>query len=355
LTVIIRLQVTKELTGLVANKKLAFAGSLTKKLNILTIVLTISALLIFLTLEYLMNLQFGLLQPWHIVIVIIVSGLTFNLAINRALMRAYLIFKAMAINTILQAFLRLIITTAILLLEFKLSGVLFALVSSYVLTLFSSFIQLKNKFAGNLSVKIGIDKVKLSRESFHTAIGQLGLTSLISIDLIMVQYFLPNQAGFYAGLSLFGKALLFTTTPFSTVLFPMIISSNKKQQFKLLTLSIILISAISFFIFLIFNIFADILIRTLLSKSYLVVAENLSLYTIFIAVYCIANLIIGGFVALNKYVISYAALLATIVQIVGITFFHQNLNQVIYVSLITTTSLTIFCIIDFVRVFRKEI
>ena len=264
-------------------------------------------------------------------------------------------FKAMAINTNLQAALRLIITIPVLLAGLKINGALAAIVMSYLITLLISFIQLKNKLRGNISDKIGINKIKFSKESIQIMIGQLGLTSLVSIDLIFVQHFLPNQAGFYAGLALFGKALLFASSPLNTVLFPMIISSEKKQQAKLILFSILILTIICVLAFITFSLFSNILIQTLLSKSYLVVADLLPLYTIFIAFYCIANLVINVSIALNRYLTSYAAIIATLFQVIGIMYYHENLNQIIYVSLITTVILTVFCFGTLIDMFyRKE-
>ena len=354
LTVIIRLQITKELIQLIVDKKFSRAGSLIKKLSAHLFCIMLILFTLFFIFEYLFDINFGLLLPQHIATLLLLTGLTYYLSLYRSMMHAYLMFGSIAINTNLQALLRLTIAVLLLLLGFKLVGVLIALVISYCIPLFASLIQLKDKLTGNLSEKVGINKRSFSIKSLHTMIGQLALTSLISTDLILVQYFLPNQAGLYAGLGLFGKAVLFTTTPLSTVLFPMIISSSKKDGARIFIISATAIAIIGALAVIIFNMFAESLVKLLLSPSYLAISESLGLYITFIAVYCISNLIISGFIALNKYQLSYIALIATCIQIIGITLFHKDLHQIIYVCLITTFSLTTVCVASLLNFYRSK-
>lgn len=355
-TVIIRLQLTKVLTKLVSENQTKEAGALVKKTSLFITLLGGLSILFFLFIEYVFQFRFGLIQNWHIITVLIVTTLTFYLALSRSLMRAYLMFVAISLNSNLQAILRLIFTVPILLLSFKLNGALFAIVLSYLVTLIFSYLQLKDKLRGKITEKVNLNLITFSKESIQTMVGYLGLTALISVDMILVQQFLPSEAGYYAGLMLFGKAVVFTTTPFSTVLFPMIIKSeNKNDQAKLFILSIILVALIGGGAVLIFKLFATTLVPLLLSKSYLSIVPYLPLYTLFITFYSISYVIINGLIALNKFSTSYAALVATIFQIAGIIFYHNNIEQVIMISLLSSIALTFFCIMALVlNAYRKN-
>lgn len=343
LTVFINTQLTRQLTKYVAKGKVSFASALVNKSNLFAVIFGVIIITVFIFVNSFTKIEIGLVNSQNLTIVIILSMLAYVLTINRALMRAHLQFFAFAINTNFNVVSKLIITVVLLFLGFKLTGVILSLIISGVLAILYSTWQLRGKLFFNLFEKINFNVKNFTKESALTMVGVLGLTSLISTDLILTQYYLPSQAGFYAGLTLFGKAIILITLPLSTVLFPSIISAKNniigKKLFKFAIFGVFILSLSIFFVYLLIP---KQMVALILSSSYQNIAPLLPLYTLSIFFYSLSNIIVYGFIALEEFSPGYAALLATISQIIGIFFFHETLQTIVNVSLFINIGLLVY-------------
>lgn len=343
LTVFINTQLTRQLTKYISKGDNSSASALANKGNLFIITFGIMIIIIFILTNNFTKITLGLVTPQNLGIVFLLSIFGYVLTINRALMRAHLQFMAFALNSNFNAISKLVISTVLLLLGFKLTGVIWSLIISSLLAFLYSVWQLRKKLFFNVFEKINLNVKTFTKESASTMIGVLGLTSLISTDLILTQHYLVKQAGFYAGLTLFGKGIILTTLPLSTVLFPFIISAkNNVVGRKLFKIAILGVLALSLSIFLVYLIIPKQIVAFVLSSSYQKIVPLLPLYSLSIFFYSLCNIIVYGFIALEEFTPGYVAFLAAILQIVGIFFLHKSLQDIVEVTLFVNIGLIIY-------------
>lgn len=343
LTVFINIQLTRQLTKYISKGKYYSASALVNKSNLFVATFGIAILILFIVTNNITKITLGLVTPQNLSIVILLSILGYFLTINRALMRAHLQFFAFALNSNFQSVSKLIFSVAFLFLGFKLPGVIWSLFISGILALSYSVWQLRGKLFLNVFEKINFNIKSFTKESVSTVIGILGLTSLVSTDLILTQHYLVQQAGFYAGLTLFGKGIILTTLPLSTVLFPFIISAKSNVVGrKLFKTAIFGVFILSLSILLVYSLIPKQIVALLLSSSYQKIVPFLTLYSLSIFFYSLSHIIVYGFIALEEFTPGYAAFLAAILQIIGIFFFHESLQNIVIVSLFTNIGLLIY-------------
>ena len=147
---------------------------------------------------------------------IVITGLIVFLGyigiVNSGLLQAKLAFKFISFSNLVSSLLKLIAGVSLVLLGFKLKGVMWVIFISSAIPFAISFIPLKFLFKsqGNISNKIHLKA--LFSYGIPSSLAALGLTSLISMDILLVKHFYdPLQAGIYAGLSLVGRVIFFLT------------------------------------------------------------------------------------------------------------------------------------------------
>lgn len=343
LTVFVNTQITRQLTKYISKGNNFSASALVNKSNLGVAIIGLIILILFILINSITPIELGSVTSQNLAIVIILSILGYFLTINRALMRAHLLFTTFALNSNLHSVLKIIISVPLFFLGFKLSGVIFSLFLSSLLALLYSVWQLRGRFFLNVFEKIDFNVKNFMRESASTMIGVLGLTSLISTDLILTQHYLFQQAGYYAGLSLFGKGIILTTFPLSSVLFPFIISTKSNiVSNKLFKIAILGVFAIGISIFLVYLLIPKQIVSLVLSPSYLSIVPLLPYYSLSVFLYSISHIIVYGFTALEEYTPGYIVFLAAILQIIGILFFHDKLENIVTVSLLINIGLIVY-------------
>ena len=334
--VVIRMQLTKEFSRLLAANQSRRAADFASRVSIYLSILFLPLILLTLALTFLADIQIGLLRGRDLLATSLFAGGSLLLMVNRSLIRAQLRFAALALNTNLQAVLRLGLLVGLTLAHFRLAGALGAIGGSYVGVYLLSIWQLRRTLALRLPRTGGVRFRGYLSESARAVPGLLGLTSLVSLDLVLVQAFLPGEAGFYAGLTLFGRVIVFGTSPVSTVLFPAIVREHDPgRRARLAILSLVIVAVIAFAVLLLYALQGDRLLGIALSPRYLVIAELIPRYGFFAAAYSISFVIVNGFIGLDDYLPSHVAAAAAVGQVIGILLFHDSLEQVVWVSVAT--------------------
>lgn len=334
LTVLVTLQLTKQLAKYSSQGKHRSSSALVNKSVFFVVVVGSAIIALFILANNILPLSIGLVTSENLLIVILLSILGYIIAIQRALMRANLLFIALAINSNLQYASKLFLSILFLLSGFKLYGVIISLFISSIMTIVYSLWQLRERLFFNLFEKINFNVKAFTKESLSTMIGFLGLTSLTSMDLILAQYYLPGLAGYYAGLTLFGKGILLTVAPIATVLFPLIINAKHSTDGKkLFRIALLVTFILSFSVYFIYRLVPEEIVKLALSKSYLTIVTLLPYYGFTFLLFSLSHIIVNGFIALDEFTPGYVASLTAILQIIGIFYFHNSLYDIIIVSL----------------------
>lgn len=345
-TALITLQLTKYLGRFIINKKYKAASALVHKSSLIGMVAGLLVFSFVILLNSRIPLSIGKVTGGYIAASIMLFVLGFPISVYRAMMKAYLHFMDFSLNSVFQQVSKLLLAALFLLLGYKLGGVVWSMYISSILTIFYSLWLLRTRLFVNPFEKTGILGQSFTRESISITIGSLGLTSLLSIDLVLAQHFLAEQAGLYAGLALLGKGIILTTLPLSTVLFPLIIqakSSRSGQQ--MLKVAAFGAAAIGISIVALYVAAPEAIVSIVLSASYKPIVPFIPYYGAAMLFYAISHVVVNGFMALDEFIPGYATCIAAILQSAAIISFHRSLFDLVSISLSINGTLLVFVLL----------
>lgn len=266
---------------------------------------------------------------------------------NTAFLQSLFKFTFISITLVIGGVVKLFVGLLLIILGFKVFGGFFAIFTMYLMLLLLGFIPLKFVFKKNkMNASISIREIIIY--ALPTGITIFALTSLTSIDIILVKHFFSSSlAGLYAGVSLIGKAIFYFTGPITMVMFPLLVKRHTKgENFNnLFYLTIVLVSISSIAITVFYFIFPKFIISLFLGgREYLNASSYLGLFGIFITLFSILNVFVNFFLSLKKTFISLFVVSGALLQIFLILFIHNNFFQVIYIS-IFVCSLLLFVLL----------
>jgi O-antigen/teichoic acid export membrane protein len=193
----------------------------------------------------------------------------------------------------------------------------------------------------------------LIKNSFESFFMTVNMIALFNVDVVLVRYFLPpEQSGMYAALSVLGKIIYFGTAPVANTMLPLISEAHAqgKAYHRTFLTSLLLIFALSGCIVLGYSLFPEFIIKLLIGVKYIEASKYLMLFSIFISLCSLINLLTFLFFSIHAMVPIYVMILAPIAQFIGIVFYHRNIGDIIGVSIVVTASLFVFFLIYYVYV-----
>jgi O-antigen/teichoic acid export membrane protein len=188
-------------------------------------------------------------------------------------------------------------------------------------------------------------------------VGTISINSFFTTDVLLVKHFFDSyQAGLYAALSFLGKIIYFGVAPISGVMFPMVSKRHSaggphKKIFWLSLLMVILIAASVLTIYYFIPGFA---VRMLYGSRFVDVAPYLFQFGLFMALFSISSFFVNYFLSRNKNSVVLLTSLGSIVQALGIWYFHNDVLTVIRVSLLASAMLFASLLIYFSYDSAKE-
>ncbi len=170
----------------------------------------------------------------------------------------------------------------------------------------------------------------------------LAFTSFFTVDVLLVKHFLPAfDAGLYVALSTLGKIIYFAASPITFVMFPIVSGRRargenyRKVFFASFGLTLLMAMTIVLFYYL----FPGIAIGVLYGKAYLAAKFELVWMGLFISIYTCSYLLVNFLLSIGRTRIVVLPLMLSVVQLVGISIWHENILQVIQVSLLAMLAL----------------
>ncbi len=200
-----------------------------------------------------------------------------------------------------------------------------------------------------LSIFFLIDIISLKPKSFKiahlyeystlTLLALLAYTTSYSIDTILAKHYLNDfLAGIYASVSVLGKIILFTPGGIAIVLFPKASEFKEKglNHFILFIKALALTILLTLPILAIFKLAPNFTIKFIFGEKYLSAVPYLTNYGLAMFFFAIAGLMMNYLLSLGRTEVSYFMLLSLLVEIVGLSLFNQNIDQIISVILISS-------------------
>lgn len=185
----------------------------------------------------------------------------------------------------------------------------------------------------------------------------VAFTSLYTADVMLVKhYFSAYEAGLYAALSTLGRIVFFGTGPVSAVMFPLVArrktSGENYQQIFLLSLAVTFLMSVG--IVLLYWLFPYLAVTMLYGSSYLPIIPMLVLFAIYMSLFTLSSLIVNYYLSLGITRVVAFPLLAAVAQLIGISLYHQNLYQVIYICLAVGIGLFVSLLLYWIFFSRNE-
>ena len=219
--------------------------------------------------------------------------------------------------------------------QFNVTGVLIATLISGVLMYGLNFLPLRFLFTTK-EVPMKLTKREAFTFAVPTLFVTLGMTSIYSTDMILVRhYFAGFDAGVYASLTVLGKIIFYASSILATVFYPVLSERTAKGEKTdaLIGVGLLSVMAISLGITATYFLFPNVIIRMLFGSSYVAGSTFLGLFGIFLVLYSIGNMFTVTFLATGKTKIWIIPVVCALLQIVGISIWHQTIQMVIYINI----------------------
>ena len=274
--------------------------------------------------------------------------------VNSGLLQAKLAFKFISFSNLVSSLFKVIAgVSLVFFLGFKLKAVMWVIFISSAIPFVISFIPLKFLFNSQRHIANKTHFKDLFSYGIPSSVAFLGLTSLISMDILLVKHFYdPLQAGVYAGLSLVGRVIFFFTAPIGTVMFPLVVQRYERRENynNIFKLSIALVFIPSILISVFYFLFPDFAIGFFIkNKVYLSAASLLGIFGVFITMYSLSSLFTYYFLSINKTKVYIPVVFCAIVQALLIILYHDSLFEVVIISLIVSVVLLIVLLFYYIK------
>ncbi len=254
--------------------------------------------------------------------------------INRAVLQGLLRFGYISLSSILEVGLKLVVAVVLVIWGFKINGALFGLLIAGIFAYFFTFSPLRFLLKTNQQ-KLRLKGQEMLNFALPVFFSTLAFTSLYTSDVVLVRHFFPGeQSGFYGALSTLGKIIYFLAGPIIAVMFPMVSErhANGGKYKNLLWVSIGLVGIISFLGTVVYFLFPSLIIRILFGSQYLTAIPYLGFFGIFLSFYSLSFLFTNFYLSIKKTKVVIMPVMAAVLQIIFIWFFHQNLWRVVWIS-----------------------
>lgn len=276
----------------------------------------------------------------------------FLVMLNRSIMQGLLKFEFLSIVGILEVLLKLLIAVFLVILGFSVTGAIVAILVAEAIVYLISLMPLKTRWLKS-HVKEKISLGNMTKYGLPVFFSMISLTSLYSIDIILVKHFFsPLEAGYYSFVAVIGKIVFFASSAVTMVMFPLISERHAGQKhylhlFYMSGLIILGISSVLILGYFFFPYWVVFLFTFGKPEQYLATLPYLGAFGIFIALYSLCFLFVNFFLSTERVKLMVLPVLAAILQIILIYLFHQNIWQVIFVNIFTLALLLFLLVVSF--------
>lgn len=269
-----------------------------------------------------------------------------------SVLQGFLRFGLNSIASILSSFLKIILAIVFIYLGWRVTGVLFSLFLTSLVSLFLViyFIKKKMNFPNDKIKKVTIPLPEMLKFAFPVLLSLLALTSFYTTDILLVKnLFSEKEAGLYASLALLGKIVFFASSSINLVMFPLVSGKKAKGENyrKIFLISLLIVFSVSLCLIFIYFLFPNLMINLLFGSQYLAIAPELGLFAIFMAFYSLVSLTVNFFLAVAKTTMIVLPLLGAVLQIGLILLFHGSIRQVVLINIFVSGLLLVSLLLPF--------
>lgn len=282
---------------------------------------------------------------WPLLILGIVFIFSFPGSINLGILRGLQKFKELSAVSLISAVLKVIFSIWLVKLGFAVNGAIGAITLAGVAGYIISFYPLKFLFKWD---KEAVRMKEIWYYFFPVGFSLLFIALLCSVDIILVKHFFSAQtAGEFGALTMLGNMIFFMTGPIAGVMFPMSVDarSSLSNPAKILKKAIFLTGLIGLGIVSFYFIAPEPIIKILIGNKFLIIGEYLGWFGLAMFQYSLVVLLANYFLSVEKAKGAYLVGLGSLLQIVFIYIFHDNLWQIVWIM--NGSMLFVLCLLIF--------
>jgi O-antigen/teichoic acid export membrane protein len=217
------------------------------------------------------------------------------------------------------------------------AGYLLGLVGAYLVSISALrfIIQFKQKSAEIVS-KINLSSLK--KYILPVAVGNLGITALGNIDMIVAKHNLAGDlAGQYGALSIVSKIIFFVTGAIATVLFSMAAENHHKKEnsLKIFRQAFFLVLVATGVAIIAYFIFPGLILGVLFGAKYQSAASLLGWFAVAASLFSVANLTYLYLLSIHKTKIAYWLLAISILMGLLILFHGTTIFAILKIVIVS--------------------
>lgn len=285
------------------------------------------------------------------------TPLYFIMSVNRGIFQGNKKNKNLSYTYLSEMLSRLVFTIALLLL-LKIESSVIISIGIFISFVFGMYPNRINLLKFKSVVVIDKFKNKEIRLFFIlTAFYEFTQIIINNSDIILVKhYFEAYEAGLYASLALIGRLVYFVAWMFVMLLLPKVVQLKKegKETASVLFKYVSYIFGISFCIVSLCIAFPETIVQLLFGSSYISIAPLLWKYALATSLFAISNIFAYYYLSLDRYIPVVFSGLFGMVQIALVIIYHETINQVVNMQIITMIFLLSFQIIFFIIDSKKN-
>lgn len=269
------------------------------------------------------------------VIPVLILGLSlfasFAPLINIAVLQGAQNFRWMNIGIGLTGPLKFLFCVIMVVIGFKVSGVMGGLFLTSITLWAVTYIPLKKvrDYSKEFLVPDNIDFML----TFHVFLANFAFAIMTQADMVLVKHlFSAHEAGIYASASILGKAVMYLPGALVFAMFPMVAESNvlRLNSGHLIKKAIIVTLLLSGSGALLLFVFPELIIRIFFGAKYIEAVEVVRYFGIAMLPMALLLILMNYFVAKGRTVFSYILLIGAFLEIAAILIFHNSLMAVIF-------------------------
>lgn len=268
----------------------------------------------------------------------VLAGVSFLQSIPNSFLQGLQRFKAYALSNTLMPFLKLALSTLLVWLGWSVTGALWGLILSMIITIGVALGLLWKNLKGE-QVLVNQYFSSMLRFYLPTLLIMIALASFWNLDVILVKhFFVPQEAGLYSALSVLGRIIFFATSSIAMVMFPLVAERKAKGEtyLKILSPALGLVLGGSLLITVAYFALPWLIVTIIFGASYLAITPLLGWFGIFISLYTLSFLLVQFYLSIKRLWIAPWLLLTAIIQSILIFFYHDNLAQIVWVNLVSS-------------------
>ncbi|MCS7092244.1 MAG: oligosaccharide flippase family protein [Patescibacteria group bacterium] len=267
----------------------------------------------------------------------------------KSILQGLLMFLPNVLSTNVQIITRLALGVIAVYLGWEVAGALVGFLIALVLEIMVMLYYLRNILVLKFKIKLK-NKLSIFKYAIPTLFSTFSVNSLISTDVLLAKHHLSSfDAGIYAALSTLGKIIFFGTAPIASVMFPLIAKkySERKNSNDIFLISMSMTVLVCLGVTFIYFLFPKLVINILYGDKYLIAANKLYLFGIFISVYTIGTLMLNYFLSRDDTKVVVIPLIAAFVQYILIRLYNESILQIVVMSTISVCVMTVGFVLYF--------